>query len=79
VKDPDKRGQAARILFNSLEALRIIASELEPFMPVTSKKLLDLLNVDVESASLPPGEGIKPGHRVKPPVALFPRIGQTKA
>jgi methionyl-tRNA synthetase len=74
IKDAVNRPRVARILINSLEALRVIASELEPFMPVTSLKLLELLNLSPESARAPFGHGIKAGHRVKPPVALFPRI-----
>ena len=43
-------------------------------MPVTSKKILGLLNVDEKLARAPYGDGIKPGHRVNPTTPLFPRI-----
>ncbi len=78
VKDPDKLPQVAQILANLLEALRIIAAQLEPFMPVTAGKIFDLLNVDEELARKPYGEGFKPGHKIKPPVPLFPRIEKSK-
>jgi methionyl-tRNA synthetase len=78
-KDPAKLPRVAQILANSLEALRVIADALEPFMPITTGKLLDLLNLDAAIARRPYGEGLKPGHRVKPPVALFPRIEKPKA
>jgi methionyl-tRNA synthetase len=42
-------------------------------MPVTTHKIFDLLNVDDATTRKPYGEGLKPGHQVKPPVALFPR------
>jgi methionyl-tRNA synthetase len=43
-------------------------------MPVTSRKIFDLLNVDDATARAPYGDGLKPGHTVKAPIALFPRI-----
>ena len=43
-------------------------------MPVTSKKILALLNVDEALARAPYGQGIKPGHRVNPTLPMFPRI-----
>ena len=45
-KDPDQLPRVAQILANLVEGLRIVADNLEPFMPVTSKKILALLNVD---------------------------------
>jgi methionyl-tRNA synthetase len=78
-KDPAQLPRVAEILAELLERLRVISGVLEPFMPVTARKLWDLLNVDEATALLPFGEGLKPGHRVKPPVALFPRIEKPKA
>ncbi|MGH8014165.1 MAG: class I tRNA ligase family protein, partial [Candidatus Binataceae bacterium] len=78
-KDPAQRPAVARILANLLEILRVAANALEPFMPVMARRILDLLNVDEQSAGLPFGEGLKPGHKVKPPIALFPRIEKTQA
>ncbi|MBF6559348.1 MAG: methionine--tRNA ligase [Candidatus Binataceae bacterium] len=72
-KDPEKMPQVAQILANLLEALRVIADALEPFMPVTARKIFAMLKVDDATARLPYGEGLKPGHQVNPPVALFPR------
>jgi methionyl-tRNA synthetase len=66
--------EVAQILANLLEAIRVIADTLEPFMPVTSRKIFDLLNVDDATARAPYGDGLKPGHTVKAPIALFPRI-----
>jgi len=60
-----------------LEAIRVIADTLEPFMLVTSHKIFDLLNVDGASAHAPYGDGLKPGHQVKASIALFPRIEKT--
>jgi methionyl-tRNA synthetase len=73
-KDPANLPRVAEILLIALENLRVIADQLEPFMPVTAKKIFDMLNIDAETARKPYGAGLKPGHRVKAPVALFPRI-----
>jgi methionyl-tRNA synthetase len=72
-KDPANLPRVAEILLIALENLRVIAEQLEPFMPVTARKIFDLLNVDETTARKPYGEGLKPGHRVKAPIALFPR------
>jgi methionyl-tRNA synthetase len=76
-KDAGKAGEVAQVLANLLETIRIIADALEPFMPVTSRKIFDLLNLDEQAARATYGEGLKPGHKINPPVALFPRIEKT--
>jgi methionyl-tRNA synthetase len=73
-KNPANMPRVAQILANLVEGLRVIADNLEPFMPVTSAKILDLLNVDEKQARAPYGQGITRGHRVKPTTPLFPRI-----
>jgi methionyl-tRNA synthetase len=73
-KNQDARPRVAQILANLLEALRVTADVLEPFMPTTAAKLADLLQADEMTLRAPYGTGFKPGHRVKPPIALFPRI-----
>ncbi len=72
-KDPAKLPQVARILANLLEAIRVVADALEPFMPVTAHKIFELLNVDEAMARRPYGQGLRPGHKVNAPVPLFPR------
>jgi methionyl-tRNA synthetase len=73
-KDPAAMPRVEQILANLLEALRVAADLLEPFMPTMAAKLVDLLNADEKTLRAPYGEGLKPGHRVKPPIPLFPRI-----
>jgi methionyl-tRNA synthetase len=77
-KDPASMPRVEQILANLLEALRVAADLLEPFLPTMSAKLIDLLNVDDKTLHAPYGEGLKPGHRVKPPIPLFPRIDKAK-
>jgi methionyl-tRNA synthetase len=78
-KDSASMPRVEQILSNLLEALRVAADLLEPFLPTMSAKLVDLLSVDEQTLHAPYGEGLKPGHRVKPPVALFPRLDKPKA
>lgn len=78
-KDPAAMPRVAQILANLLEALRVTADVLEPFMPVTARKLFAMLAVDQAAAALPYGQGLKPGHQVKAASALFPRIEKPRA
>lgn len=73
-KKEEAKPRVAQILANLLEALRVTADMLEPFMPVAAANLADLLQVAEATLRAPFGKGLKPGHRVKPPIALFPRI-----
>ena len=77
-KDQANLPRVAQILANLTESLRVVAHALEPFMPVTSHRILDLLQVDETVAAQPYGEGLKAGHKVKPAEPLFPRIDKTK-
>lgn len=76
-KDAAQMPRVAQILANLVEGLRVIADTLDPFMPRTSAKILELLNVNAEMAGAPFGKGIQQGHRVKPTTPLFPRIDKT--
>ena len=73
-KDSANLPRVAQILANLLEGLRIVADTLEPFMPVTARRLLDLLAIDEDTARAPFGQGLTVGHRIKPATPLFPRI-----
>jgi methionyl-tRNA synthetase len=76
MKDPANSESVAHIIANLLEAIRVIADALEPFMPVTARRIFSMLNLDPdgEAARAPYGQGLTPGHKVNPPAALFPRI-----
>jgi methionyl-tRNA synthetase len=77
-KDQAKLPRVAQIMSNLTEALRVVAFALEPFMPVTSGRMLDLLQVDGTVAAAPYGQGLETGHKVKPAAPLFPRIDKSK-
>ena len=71
--------RVAEIIATLVEGLRVVADVLEPFMPITSGRLLELLAADEITARAPYGRGFKPGHRVNAPVQLFPRIEKPRA
>jgi methionyl-tRNA synthetase len=77
-KDPANLPRVGQILANLIEGLRVVADSLEPFMPVTARKIFEMLNVDEVMARQPYAEGLKPGHQVKAPIPLFPRIETAK-
>jgi methionyl-tRNA synthetase len=77
-KDPANLPRVGQILANLIEGLRVVADSLEPFMPVTARKIFEMLNVNGATARQPYGQGLKPGHQVKAPIALFPRIETAK-
>ncbi len=45
-KEEDKKDRLATVLYNLIEAIRFSAIALEPYMPSTSKKILDQINTD---------------------------------
>ena len=45
-KDPDKKERLEQVLYNLVESISIGANLLEPFMPETSRKILEQLNAD---------------------------------
>ena len=45
-KDETKKDRLATVLYNLIEAIRFSAIALEPFIPGTSKKILDMINTD---------------------------------
>jgi methionyl-tRNA synthetase len=76
VKDPEKRGRVGEILHHLLEALRLTSHLLAPFLPETVKEIREMLAIpgDAPIQQIPWGEFFKPGHQVKSPKVLFPRI-----
>jgi methionyl-tRNA synthetase len=77
-KDPANRARLETILYNLLEALRIVAVLITPFMPGSAAKILEQLGIadaagqDFKSietwGGLPAGSGLKRGE------SLFPRV-----
>ncbi len=82
-KEEKDRPRLATVLYEALEALRIIALLLAPFVPSTSEKMWSQLGIEEnpwEQNLKENGKwgGLKPGRRVAKPMPLFPRIDPLK-
>jgi methionyl-tRNA synthetase len=82
-KEEQDRPRLATVLYEALEALRIIAFLLAAFMPSTSEKMWSQLGIEEnlwEQNLKENGKwgGLKPGRRVVKPTPLFPRIDPSK-
>jgi methionyl-tRNA synthetase len=76
-KDESQRPRVGAILHNCLEALRVSAQLLAPFLPDTAERLRTALGLDeapFADLDLPWGGAFAPGHRTGESIALFPRI-----
>ena len=76
-KDPARRALLETTLFHAADTLRVIAALVEPVMPSTAVRIRAMLGVDAEPwTGLAPAT-LKPGTRLGPTEALFPRIELT--
>lgn len=78
-KDEAKADQLAFVIYNLLEAIRISAHLLEPFMPTTSAEALRRISCEAEAGSDNLAEacvwgGLAGGVPVEKGDALFPRL-----
>jgi len=77
-KDPEKEGRLRTVIYSSLEALRVLAISLHPFMPVATSKLYAALGCegDIMQAGLGSLKwgALKPGTKLRELENLFPRI-----
>ena len=77
-KDPDSISRLATVLYNLLESIRFSAVLLEPFLPVTSEKILNQLNTqkrDIESVQTF-GQLENGIHVIEKPEILFQRLDE---
>jgi len=82
-KEEKDRPRLSTVLYEALEALRIIALLLAAFMPSTSGKMWSQLRIEEnlwEQNLKENGKwgGLKPGRKVVKPTPLFPRIDLSK-
>ena len=78
-KNDDNKDRLSTVLYNLLEAIRIIAVEISPFMPETAEKIFAQINTDISSYESIFSFGAYPLEtHVNAPVPLFNRI-DTKA
>ena len=74
-KDPAKAGRLDEVLYNLVEACRVLAVLLWPFIPSTSERIYAQLKVcgEPEHWRGTTWGGLLPGHTVGAPEPLFPR------
>jgi methionyl-tRNA synthetase len=76
--DPQRMGT---ILYVTAEVLRTIAILVQPYMPASAARLLDLLGVDAgarQFRALGPAGRLEPGTPLPPPEPLFPRYQEAE-
>lgn len=83
-KDPAKKDRLDTVLYNLVEALRIVAILISPFMPATSPRIWKQLGLGEELTGVRLNDaqrwGLFPaGTKVAVPEAIFPRIEEKEA
>ncbi|MDO9529901.1 MAG: methionine--tRNA ligase [Syntrophales bacterium] len=81
-KDPNARKRLEAVTYNLLEALRVVAVLIYPFMPDTSEKIMNRIGIeDVQFQdfnSIRNWGGLKSGNSLALGSALFPRVESEK-
>lgn len=78
-KDESQKERLGTVLYNLLEGIRFIAVLISPFMPDTSKSILEQMSCDIaDYDSLSSFGTLKAGTVVKTPTPLFARIDAEK-
>ncbi|MEG0308864.1 MAG: methionine--tRNA ligase [Clostridium sp.] len=74
-KDEAQKGRLATVLYNLCESLRVVSSLLAPFLPETSGKINEQLNIEnISLESLSDFTGTIAGTKVNRGSVIFPRI-----
>ena len=82
VKDPARKGDVDAALYAGLEAVRLVAYLLYPYMPSITPRITEVL--DVESPASAKWEAValwgllQPGKRIRSAPSLFPRLERAK-
>ncbi len=78
-KNPETMPRLGTVLYNLLEAIRFAAIALEPYLPDTSKRILEQLNIGNGGLeSLTSFGGMVSGEKVGTPEILFARLDPVK-
>jgi methionyl-tRNA synthetase len=73
-ESPEDQQRFRTVLYTTLEAVRVAALLLQPVMPDSAAKLLDLLGQDADARSFDSvGTPLKPGTALPKPEGVFPR------
>ncbi|WP_234122652.1 methionine--tRNA ligase [Clostridium hydrogenum] len=74
-KDEAKKERLGTVLYNLVEALRIVSTVLSAFLPETSEKINKQLNIETTTwESIASFDGTRAGTKVQKGEAIFPRI-----
>ncbi len=78
-KDENRKAELNRVLYDLAESLRIISVMIEPFIPVTARKMWNQLNIaekfeDVRISDIETWGKTVIGTKINKPEQLFPRI-----
>ena len=78
-KDESRKAELNRVLYDLAESLRIISVMIEPFIPVTARKMWNQLNIaakfeDVRISAIATWGKTVIGTKINKPEQLFPRI-----
>ena len=74
-KDPSQDERLGEVLYNLTESCRLLAVWLQPYLPTTSQRIMEQLNLPKDTVNIAEsgwGE-LTTGHKVNKPEALFPR------
>ncbi len=81
-KDPKARERLNAVIYNLLEALRVVAVLIYPFMPDTSQKIMSRIGIEgipsQDLNSMRNWGGLKSGNSLTVGSALFPRVESEK-
>ena len=82
-KSKETKGRMGTILYNSMEALRVIAVLISPFMPATASRICRQIGLDDSSEvqgldTITAWGGLQSGRGIGKPEPIFPRIDSKK-
>ena len=74
-KNPSRAGRLGEVLYNLTESCRLLAVWLQPYLPTTSHRIMEQLNLpkDIINIAQSGWGELTAGHKVSKPEALFPR------
>jgi methionyl-tRNA synthetase len=76
-KDESNRPQLNAVLYQSVDALRLVAGLIEPVMPMTSDRIRKMLGIQRQTWDRLEVDPIAPGTRLGATEPLFPRVEHT--
>ena len=74
-KEPEQTDRLGEVLYNLVESCRLLAVWLQPYLPTTSQRIMEQLNLPTDMVNIAEsGWGELPAeHKLNKPEALFPR------